>query len=159
MNTDMIPKGDRNDIETEVKLLDEEETNFNEILAAIAGRKLFDWIKDLLISHKYHLGSVFSLVPDFKKCKKEHDYYDDFISQFEDEFNERVESEQIVPVAKGIANVKNVVYDTTGLTTAGVMTDDEFLKFSDLDDGYLPLPMLRKDKNFLSFLKGMQMKK
>lgn len=153
MNTDMIPKGDRNDIETEVKLLDEEETNFNEILAAIAGRKLFDWIKDLLISHKYHLGSVFSLVPDFKKCKKEHDYYDDFISQFEDEFNERVESEQIVPVAKGIANVKNVVYDTTGLTTAGVMTDDEFLKFSDLDDGYLPLPMLRKDKNFLSFLK------
>ena len=153
MNTDMIPKGDRNDIETEVKLLDEDETNFNEVLAAIAGRKLFDWLKDLLISRKYHLGSVFSLVPDFKKCKKEHDYYDDFIAQFEDEFNERVETEQIVPVTKGIANVKSVVYDTIGLTTAGVMTDDEFLKFSGLDNGYLPLPLLRKDKNFLSFLK------
>ena len=153
MNTDMIPKGDRNDIETEVKLLDEDETNFNEELAAIAGRKLFDWIKDLLISRKYHLGSIFSLVPDFKKCKKEHDYYDGFISKFEDEFNERVETETIVPVTKGIANVKSVVYDTTGLTTAGVMSDDEFIKFSELNEGYLPLPVLRKDKNFLSFLK------
>lgn len=153
MNTDMIPKGDRNDIETEVKLLDEDETNFNEVLAAIAGRKLFDWLKNLLMSRKYHLGSVFSLVPDFKKCKEEHDYYDDFIAQFEDEFNECVETEQIVPVTKGIANVKSVVYDTIGLTTAGVMTDDEFLKFSGLDNGYLPLPLLRKDKNFLSFLK------
>ena len=153
MNTDMIPKGDRNDIESEVKLLDENETNFNEVLAAIAGRKLFDWIKDLLMSRKYHLGSVFSLVPDFKKCKKEHDYYDDFITRFEDEFNECVETEQIVPVTKGIANVKSVVYDTIGITTAGVMTDDEFLKFSGLDNGYLPLPLLRKDKNFLSFLK------
>lgn len=153
MNTDMIPKGDRNDIETEVKLLDEDGTNFNEVLAAIAGRKLFDWLKNLLMSRKYHLGSVFSLVPDFKKCKKEHDYYDDFIAQFENEFNECVETEQIVPVTKGIANVKSVVYDTIGLTTAGVMTDDDFLKFSGLDNGYLPLPLLRKDKNFLSFLK------
>lgn len=41
MNTDMIPKGDRNDIETEVKLSNEEESNFNEELAAIAGKKLF----------------------------------------------------------------------------------------------------------------------
>lgn len=43
-------KGDRNDIETEVKLIDEEETNFNEELAAIAGSKLLMWIKDLLTS-------------------------------------------------------------------------------------------------------------
>lgn len=70
MNTDMIPKGDRNDIETEVKLLDEDETNFNEVLAAIAGRKLFDWLKNLLMSRKYHLGSVFSLVPDFKNARR-----------------------------------------------------------------------------------------
>lgn len=153
MNTDMIPKGDRNDIETEVKLLDEDETNFNEVLAAIAGRKMFDWIKDLLISNKYHIGSVFSLVPDFKKCKQEHDYYDCFISKFEDEFNECIETEDIVPVTKGMANVRSVVYDTTGLTTADVMTDDEFLKFSDLKEGNLPRQMLRKDKNFLSFLK------
>lgn len=152
MNTDMIPKGDRNDIETEVKLLDDE-TNFNEVLAAIAGRKLFDWIKELLLSRKYELGSIFSLVPDFKKCKKEHDYYDEFISEFEAEFNKRIEAEQIVPVTKGIANVKWVVYDSTGLTTAGVMSDDEFLKFSELTDGYLPFLRLRKDKNFLSFLR------
>lgn len=153
MNTDMIPKGDRNDIETEVKLLDDGETNFNEVIAAIAGRKLFDWLKNLLMSRKYHLGSVFSLVPDFKKCKKEHDYYADFIAQFESKFNERVETEQIVPVTKGIANIKSVVYDTIGLTTADVMTDDEFLLFSGLSNGYLPLPLLRKNENFLSFLK------
>ena len=59
MNTDMIPKGDRNDIETEVKLVDEADTNFNEELAAISGSKLFRWIRDILTSRQYNLGSVF----------------------------------------------------------------------------------------------------
>lgn len=153
MNTDMIPKGDRNDIETEVKLLDEDDTNFNEELAEIAGSKLFLWIRDLLISKKYHLGSVFSLAPDFKKCKKEHKEYVPFIERFEDAFNSCLETEQIVPVSGGIAIVKRVILDTTGLSTSGIMTDDEFRRFAGLTDYYLPLPMLRKDKNFNSFLK------
>ena len=153
MNTDMIPKGDRNDIETEVKLLDEDETNFNEILASIAGNKLFYWIRDLLTSKKYQLGSVFSLIPDFKKCKREHKDYLDFINRFENAFNERIDSETIVPVPQGISLVKNVILDTTGLSTSGIMSDDEFRRFTGMEDYYLPLPMLRKDKNFLAFLK------
>ena len=109
MNTDMIPKGDRNDIETEVKLIDEDETNFNEELASIAGSKLFLWIRDLLTSRKYHLGSVFSLVPDFKKCKREHKDYTSFIEKFEDAFDSCLKKETIVPVPQGIALVNNVI--------------------------------------------------
>lgn len=153
MNTDMIPKGDRNDIETEVKLIDEEETNFNEELAAIAGSKLFIWIKDLLTSRMYHLGSVFSLVPDFKKCKKEHKDYSNFIDKFAGAFDNCLESDQIVPVSQGIALVDSVILDTTGLSISGIMTDAEFLKFTGKEDYYLPLSMLRQDKNFNSFLK------
>lgn len=153
MNTDMIPKGDRNDIETEVKLIDEDETNFNEELASIAGSKLFLWVRDLLTSRKYHLGSVFSLVPDFKKCKREHKDYTSFIEKFEDAFNTCLEKETIVPVPQGIALVNMVILDSTGLSTSGIMSDDEFRKFAGMEDYYLPLPMLRKDKHFISFLK------
>ena len=153
MNTDMIPKGDRNDIETEVKLIDNDETNFNEELASIAGSKLFLWIHDLLTSKKYQLGSIFSLVPDFKKCKREHKDYTSFIEKFEEAFEECLETETIVPVPQGIALVNKVILDTTGLSISGIMTDDEFRKFTGMEDYYLPLPMLRKDKHFCSFLK------
>lgn len=153
LNTDMIPKGDRNDIETEVRLLDEDETNFNEKLAEIAGNKLFWWIRDLLTSRKYHLGSVFSLIPDFKRCTKEHREYSEFITSFETSFEECLSVETIVPVPQGISVVGSVILDTTGLSTSGIMSDDEFRKFSKMEDFYLPLPMLRKDKNFISFLR------
>lgn len=153
MNTDMIPKGDRNDIETEVKLVDEDETNFNEELAAIAGSKLFMWIKDLLKSRKYHLGSVFSLIPDFKKCKDKHKDYLNFIERFAEAFDNCLESDQIVPVPQGIALVNRVILDTTGLSTSGIMTDDEFCRFIGKEEYYLPLPKLRQDKHFNSFLK------
>lgn len=153
MNTDMIPKGDRNDIETEVKLVDEDETNFNEELAAIAGSRLFMWIKDLLKSRKYHLGSVFSLIPDFKKCKDKHKDYLNFIERFAEAFDNCLESDQIVPVPQGIALVNRVILDTTGLSTSGIMTDDEFCRFIGKEEYYLPLPILRQDKHFNSFLK------
>ncbi len=153
MNTDMIPKGDRNDIETEVKLLDEEETNFNERLAFIAGDKLFWWVRDLLTSRKYHLGSVFSLIPDFKKCKKEHREYTEFIECFEEAFDNCVKEETIVPVPQGISVLSHVILDTTGLSSSRIMTDEEFRKFAGMEDFYLPLPMLRKDKHFVTFLK------
>lgn len=152
INTDMIPKGDRNDIETEVKLIDEAETNFNEEIAAIAGSKLFIWIKDLLKSRQYHLGSVFSLIPDFKKCKIEHRDYVSFLTRFENAFDSCINTESIVPLRRGIAPVKTVIQDKTGLSTFGIMTDDEFQKFACLEDFYLPHPILRKDKNFNSFL-------
>ena len=173
MNTDMIPKGDRNDIEKEVELLELEdsdleendninlddikekngETNFNEELAFVAGSKFFEWIKDLLTSRKYHLGSVFSLVPDFKKCNEKHDKYSNYIEKFAKAFDNCLESGQIVPVPQGIALVNRVILDKTGLSTSGIMTDDEFLMFIGKEKYYLPLPMLRKDKYFNSFLK------
>lgn len=163
MNTDMIPKGDRNDIEKEVDLLDlnekedkiedDEEKNFNEEIASIAGAKLFLWVRDLLTSRKYQLGSVFALVPDFKKCKREHKDYTRFIEKFEQAFDTCLETETIVPVSQGIALVNKVILDSTGLSTSGIMTDDEFRKFSGMEDYYLPLAMLRKDKNFNAFLK------
>lgn len=153
MNTDMIPKGDRDRIEKDVQLVGEDGINFNAELAAIAGNKLFKWIEDLLKSKNYQLGSVFSLVPDFRKCKREHDTYDDYIGRFEEEFDKCVEEGNIVPVSHGIANVNRVIYDTTGLSTSGIMTDEEFCVFIDHNDSYLPLPILRKDKYFISFLK------
>ena len=163
MNTDMVPKGDRDDIEKEVDLIelnskddeidDSEELNFNEALASIAGSKFFFWVRDLLTSKKYHLGSVFSLVPDFKKCKKEHKDYTSFIEKFEEAFDNCLKNEAIVPVSSGISIVENVIFDTTGLSSSGIMTDEEFRKFTGMEDYYLPLPMLRKDKNFNSFLK------
>lgn len=163
MNTDMIPKGDRNDIEKEVDLLDlnekedkiedDEEKNFNEEIASIAGAKLFLWVRDLLTSRKYQLGSVFALVPDFKKCKREHKDYTRFIEKFEQAFDTCLETETIVPVSQGIVLVNKVILDSTGLSTSGIMTDDEFRKFSGMEDYYLPLAMLRKDKNFNAFLK------
>lgn len=164
MNTDMIPKGDRDDIEKDVNLLelnekedevdDYEEKNFNEEIASIAGTKLFFWVRDLLTSRKYELGSVFSLIPNFDKCIKEHKDYKEFITKFKDSFEYVLSKENIVPVKKGIANVNYVVYDTTGLTTSGIMSDEEFFTFSDLEEVYLPLPMLRTNKPFNRFLKN-----
>lgn len=152
MNTDMIPKGDRNDIEHEVKLLDENDTNFNEELSAIAGSKLFDWLLQLLKERKWDLGSVFSLVPNFDKCKDNHSSYKAYIERFEEEFNQRVETGQIVPIKQEIANVKSVIYDTTGLSTSGIMTDEDFLRFIDKEDYYLPLPSIRKNRDLKTFL-------
>ncbi len=153
MNTDMLPAGDRNSIVKEVNLIDGNGTNFNEELAAIAGRKLFDWILDLMKSRKYDLGSVFALIPDFKTCKKEHYLYDDFIARFGDEFDSCVDKKEIVPVKGGFALAKDVVCDETGLSSSGIMTDDEFLKFAGLEQYYLPLSVIRTDENFNKFLK------
>lgn len=153
MNSDMIPKGDRNDIETEV-LLQDEETNFNEELTAIAGNRFFYWLLELLTSHKYELGSVFSLIPNFDKCIKEHRDYREFITKFQDSFEEVLDKENIVPVKKGIANVNYVVCDTTGLTTSGIMSDEDFFTLADLEEVYLPLPVLRTNKSFNRFLKN-----
>lgn len=154
MNTDMIPKGDRNDIETEVKLLDEDETNFNEELAAVAGSKLYDWIYDLLVSKTYHYGSIFSLIPNFDKCIKEHREYRPYIEKFQDAFEEQLANKAIVPIFKSIAKVSEVILDDTGLSSSGIMSDDEFYEFAGFDEGNrLPIPMLRKDKNFRIFHK------
>lgn len=153
LNSDMIPKGDRNDIETEVLLVDDK-TNFNKELTSIVGTQFFNWIFELLASRKYELSSIFSLIPDFEKCIKEHGDYKEYIAKFRDSFEAILETENIVPVSKEIfANVKYIVYDCTGLTTSGIMSDEEFFTFASFEAVYLPCPMLRTKKPFNKFLK------
>ena len=71
--------------------------------------------------------------------QKEHDFYDSFIAKFESAFESRLDSDHIVPVSKGISLIKSVILDTTGLSSSDIMTDDEFRKFTDMEDLYLPL--------------------
>lgn len=153
MNTDMIPKGDRDDIETEVKL--DDELNFNSELSSIAGQKFFTWIKDLMRSRQYDLRSVFSLIPNFESCKKEHSkYYDDFILKFRTGFENRLLSEALIPVQNGFKNINSVICDKTDIFSSNLFTDEEFYstqkegKYSNL---ILPLNILRKSKEFTSF--------
>jgi len=159
MNTDMIPKGDRDDIEREVYLKDEDETNFNLELARIAGEKFFCWIKDLMESDKYDYDSIFALIPDFDKCKKAHgDKYDDFIEMFQSGFENKMEEEGIIPVVENksivLKAVENVIYDTTGLSCSSIMTDDEILTLSEWSD-FFPHPLLR-DYDKLSLRPGIK---
>lgn len=154
MNTDMIPKGDRDDIEFEVKLNDD--INFNSELSRIAGAKFFSWIIDLLTSLKYELCSIFTLIPNFETCQNEHSkYYDDFILEFKNAFEARLFNENFIPVQKGFANIKDVIYDKTGLSAAGIITDEEFyLSYKEIEvsERLLPLKHLRASKDFKSFL-------
>ena len=159
MNTDMIPKGDRDDIEREVYLKDEDETNFNLELARIAGEKFFCWIKDLMESGKYDYDSIFALVPDFEKCKRAHgDKYDDFIDKFQSGFEDMMEEEGIIPVVENksivLKAVEDVIYDTTGLSCSSILTDDEILTMSDWSD-FFPHPLLR-DYDKLSLRPGIK---
>lgn len=154
MNTDMIPKGDRDDIETEVKLTDE--INFNSEISKIAGLKFFEWIKTLLDSKEFELRSIFSLIPNFDTCKKEHsEYYDDYISEFRKGFENKLLVENFIPIQNGFENIKNIFCDKTGLSAAGIITDEVF--YSAITESYesdciLPLEVLRDSKEFKTFL-------
>ena len=159
MNTDMIPKGDRDDIEREVYLKDEDETNFNLELARIAGEKFFSWIKDLMESGEYDYDSIFALVPDFDKCKKTQGYkYDNFIEMFQSGFESKMDKEGIIPVVENksivLKPVEDVIYDTTGLSCSGVLTDEEILTLSEWSD-FFPHPLLRDYDNY-SLRPGIQ---
>ena len=112
-------------------------------MASLAGAKLPEWILNLLKSRMYDLDSVFKMVPDFRKCKREHEEYEDFIIEFENSFNEAFTSAQIIPVRRGLTSIPYVILDKTGLTGADVMSDEEFLKFTNFQDAYLPLTCLR----------------
>ena len=147
MNTDMIPKGDRDDIEREVYLKDEDETNFNLELARIAGEKFFNWIKDLVEGGEYDYDSIFALIPDFDKCIKAHgDKYDDFILKFKEGFENQMEGNGVIPVLEGktivIKPVGDVIYDTTGFSCTGFLKDEEILSLCDWSD-WFPHPLLR----------------
>lgn len=159
MNTDMIPKGDRDDIEREVYLKDEDETNFNIELARIAGEKFFCWIRDLMKSGEYDYDSIFALIPDYDKCKKTHgDKYDDFIEMFQSGFESKMAKEGIIPVVENksivLKAVEDVIYDTTGLSCSSILTDEEILTMSNWTD-FFPHPLLR-DYDKLSLRPGIK---
>lgn len=143
MNTDMIPTGPRDAFETKIK--------FNHKIMTIAGGKFVEWISMLIKSGEYDVCSVFSILPDLDN-KVEN--YEDFIEEFGDGFDEAVETTELVPTNDGnFELIKNIVLDMTGLSSSGIMSDEEFLSFAGFDDSYaLPHSDLRDDANFNAFV-------
>ena len=163
LNTDMIPRGDRDDIEREVYLKGEDDTNFNLELAYIAGEKFFYWIKDLLESGKYDYDTIFALIPDFDECIKSHEKYDDFITKFKDGFEKNLKEKELVPVLDNDENklicVSKIILDRTGISETGFFTDSDILFFANNGkewtsnpDEFFPHPMLRGQQHFKAFI-------
>lgn len=163
MNTDMIPKGDRDDIEREVYLKDEDETNFNLELAYIAGEKFFYWIKDLMECGEYDYDTIFALIPDFEECIKSHEKYDDFITKFKDGFEKNLKENDLVPVLDNdetkLIRVSKIILDRTGISETGFFADSEILSFANNGkewtsnpDEFFPHPKLKGQQHFKAFI-------
>ena len=145
MNTDMIPNGPRDDIETDLEI--------NSEISAIAGVKFFDWINDLCRSEeKFFVADIFSLIPDFEACSKGvGKKYSELIGRFQTEFERRLLSEELIPTAAGgYACLKDIIIDETSITLSGMLDERQFLEFSGLH-GVLPAKELGGDKNFRKF--------
>lgn len=141
MNTDMIPTGPRDDFEKKVK--------FNHKIMKIAGSKLAEWISSLLHSGEYDLCSVFTIVPSFEKIEN----YEDFIEEFKEGFDNELEELEIIPCENGeYSVVSDTIVDETGLLSSGILSDEEFIEFSNFD-GSLPAKELRTNRKFKSFVK------
>lgn len=149
MNTDMIPTGPRDDIEIDF----DEQININEEIAEIAGSKFFDWLKDLCELKRYKVNSIFNLIPVFETNISQHKIYKNLIERFKSGFELRIEEDELVPIdANSYEIVKNIILDETGLTSSGIMNDQDFFKISGFH-GSLPVQALRNDKGFKSFLR------
>ncbi len=148
MNTDMLPNGARDDIE---------DIELNHEIAKIAGRQFFYWIKDLISSGDYEFESIFSLIPDFDECKKNHSDYETFIDDFQNEFESLIKEMPFIPVIdvdgkETDACITTVIDDLTGITEKGVMSDSDFISLMDRIDYYLPIQELRESDSFMEFL-------
>ena len=149
MNTDMIPNGPRNDIETDLGI--------NREIAAIAGSKFFDWINDLCRSDEnFNIADVFSLIPNFDDCmsmKGVGRRYRQLIERFKGEFKRRLLSEELIPTAAGCyACLKDIIIDDTFITLSGMLDEQQFIEFSGMK-GVLPANVLGSDNNFRAFAK------
>lgn len=150
MNTDMIPTGPRDDIEKKIQ--------FNHKLIVIAGKKLVEWLKDLLSNGEYDLDSVFSLVPSFDPTTN----YEDFIKEFEDGFDSALECEDFIPIEDNdelsLCPIEKIIYDTTRISESGIFSDSELLGFANgadwtsYDDEHFPHKLLRGKPYFTSFM-------
>lgn len=147
MNTDMIPNGARDDVEVDFS----NSINVNKTIANIAGSKLFEWILKLTKSGEYELDSIYNLIPSFASLKSGRPKYEDLINSFEKGFVDRVETDDFVPTPDGYVCLLNVIVDKTGLTSSGIMSDANFLKFSDKEAKILPILELRNSDSFESF--------
>ena len=146
MNTDMIPTGPRDNVEPK--------ENINHAIAKIAGQQFFKWIHDLLEEGQFDYESVFSLIPDFEELENRHDDDEDvlkFITEFREGFEDELEKESIIPIINEEGNtilipVNNVNYDTTGITCAGILSDEKLLEITDWTDSFVH-PDLRDTEN------------
>lgn len=147
MNTDMVPNGQRDDIEN---------IELNHVIARIAGKQFFYWIKQLIESEEYDLDSIFELIPDFDECKKRRPYKT-FIEEFQEEFETLIKEEPFVPcVSKDrectFKCIDNIINDMTRMTANGVMSDEDFISLMELGDYSLPINELRQSESFMNFL-------
>ena len=147
MNTDMVPNGQRDDIE---------DIELNHVIARIAGKQFFYWIKQLIESKKYDLDSIFSLIPNFDECKKRR-VYKTFIEEFQEEFEKFIKEEPFVPCVdkdgeQTFECIDNIINDMTGMTANGVISDEDFIILMELGDYSLPVDELRQSEAFMDFL-------
>lgn len=133
MNTDMVPKGDRLQLRTDVQ--------FNKLFAKVAGRKFVEWLQQLLVDG-YEPSSVFDLIPDYKKAiEGVGKPYKEFIECFESGFNEALNLIPIIPV-EGSNDLQlpcKVLRDVTGFSSSGVIEHNKFLKYTGNESLFLPL--------------------
>ena len=147
MNTDMVPNGQRDDIE---------DIELNHAIARIAGRQFFNWIKNLIESKEYDLDSIFALIPEFEECKKRR-VYKTFVEEFQEEFEVLIKKEPFVPCinkdGKHIFEcIDNIINDMTRMTANGVISDEDFINLMELGDYSLPVGELRQSESFMNFL-------
>lgn len=140
MNTDLVPTGARDDIESG--------EFWNEEWANIAGSLFFKWMNDLIDDKNYTLSSIFKLIPNFKLCREQHVSYTKFIDKFQNGFENELQEEALIPIEGGKKNIlSDTILDTTGFTSLGIITDDDFYKVT----GYvisLPANELRGNADF-----------
>ena len=147
MNTDMVPNGQRDDIEN---------IELNHVIARIAGKQFFYWIKQLIESEEYDLDSIFALIPDFDECKKRGPYKT-FIKEFQEEFETLIKEEPFVPCVnkdgeRTFECIDNIINDMTRMTANGVVSDKDFISLMELCDYSLPINELRQSEYFINFL-------
>ena len=147
INTDMVPNGQRDNIE---------DIELNHVIARIAGKQFFYWIKQLIESEEYDLDSIFALIPDFAECKKRR-LYKTFIEEFQEEFETLIKEDSFVPCVnkdgeRTFECIDNIINDMTRMTANRVISDEDFISLMELSDYSLPINELRQSESFMNFL-------
>lgn len=146
MNTDMIPTGPRDDIAMDLDV--------NKEIAKIAGEKFFEWILELCREQKYKIDTIYQLIPNFDDCKNGvGKNYKDLIEQFEKGFEDRLLNEEFIPIGGGMfKKISDIILDETGFSSKGAIKDSDYIRIASADK-FLPIGLLRSNKDFNVFLK------